>query len=77
MAVLARPTNAQLSGQLLDGVRGLIVHVLRAGARTALADGPPTDLERSVLSSTGAELGMIAAHTQGLIAMVEQQAQSR
>ena len=139
MAVLARPTSAQLSGQLLDGVRGLIVHVLRAGsmmvpearatavhevqgaglpgytdqslaadldvvpgdlsglmgtlggqladqgkenllravARTALADGPLTDLERSVLSSTGAELGMTPAHTQGLIAMVEQQARSR
>lgn len=139
MGVLARPTSAQLSGQLLDGVRGLIVHVLRAGsmmvpearatavhevqgaglpgytdqsltadldvvpgdlsgvmgtlggqladqgkenllragARTALADGPLTDLERSVLSSTGAELGMTPAHTQGLIAMVEQQAQSR
>lgn len=139
MAVLTRPTSAQLSGQLLDGVRGLIVHVLRAGsmmvpearatavhevqgaglpgytdqslaadldvvpgdlsglmdtlggqladqgkenllragARTALADGPLTDLERSVLSSTGAELGMTPAHTQGLIAMVEQQTPSR
>ncbi|HET9171012.1 MAG TPA: hypothetical protein VFN97_16360 [Actinospica sp.] len=132
--VLSRPTTAQLSGQLLDGVRGLIVHVLRAGsmmspearaaavhevqgaglpgytdeslaadldvvpgdlsglmgalggqladqgkenllragARTALADGPLTDLERRVIATTGAELGMTPAHTQGLIAMVEQ-----
>jgi hypothetical protein len=139
MGVLARPTSAQLSGQLLDGVRGLIVHVLRAGsmmspaareiavnevlsagvpgytdeslaadldvvpgdlsglmgalggqladqgkenllragARTALADGPLTDLERSVLTSTAAELGMTPAHAQGLIAMVEQAAPRR
>jgi hypothetical protein len=139
MAVLARPTSAQLSGQLLDGVRGLIVHVLRAGsmmvaearatdvhevqgaglpgytdqslaadldvvpgdlsglmgalggqladqgkenllragARTALADGPLTDLERRVLTSTAAELGMTPAHAQGLIAMVEQSAPRR
>ncbi|HWG23566.1 TerB family tellurite resistance protein [Actinospica sp.] len=139
MGVLARPTSAQLSGQLLDGVRGLIVHVLRAGsmlvpearatavhevrgaglpgftdqslaadldvvpgdlsglmgalggqladqgkenllragARTALADGPLTDLERRVLTSTAAELGMTPAHAQGLIAMVEQSAPRR
>jgi hypothetical protein len=136
MGVLARPTSAQLSGQLLDGVRGLIVHVLRAGsmmspearatavhevqgvgltgytdqslaadldvvpgdlgalmaglgaqladqgkenllragARTALADGPLTDLERRVLTGTAAQLGMTPAHAQGLIAMVEQSA---
>lgn len=32
MQVLARPTSTQLSAQLLDGVRGVIVHVLRAGS---------------------------------------------
>lgn len=136
MSALARPTTAQLSSQLLDGVRGLIVHVLRAGsmmspearatavhevqgaglptytdqslaadldvvpgdlsglmgalggqladqgkenllragARTALADGPLTGLERRVLTTTGSELGMTPAHSQGLIAMVEQNA---
>lgn len=133
---LGRPTSQQLSGQLLDGVRGLIVHVLRsgsmqspaareiavgevqraglpgytdetltadldavpgdlnplfgtlggqladqgkenllrAGAKTALADGPLTDLERRVLTSTAAALGMTPAHTQGLITMAEQAA---
>jgi hypothetical protein len=136
MQALARPTSAQLSGQLLDGVRGVIVHVLRAGsmqspeareiavsevqqaglpgytdqtlaadldvvpgdlnallsslggqladqgkenllragAKTALADGPLSDLERRVLTSTGAALGMTQAHTQGLITMAEQSA---
>jgi hypothetical protein len=136
MGVLSRSTSAQLSGQLLDGVRGLIVHVLRAGsmmspqarqtavdevqrfglpgytdqnlaadldavpgdlgplmgglgaqladqgkenllragAKTALADGALTDLERQVLVGTASELGMTAAHAQGLIAMAEQAA---
>jgi len=32
MQVLARPTSTQLSAQLLDVVRGVIVHVLRAGS---------------------------------------------
>ena len=134
MRALARPTSSQLSGQLLDGVRGLIVHVLRAGsmlsaparaaavqqvqaaglpgytdetlaadldavpgdlsglmgalggqladqgkenllragAKTALADGPLTDLERRVITTTAAELGMTPAHAQGLLAVVEQ-----
>lgn len=139
MGALSRPTSAQLSGNLLDGVRGLVVHVLRAGsmmsaearaaavhvvqefglpsytdetltadlnvvpgdlngllnalggqladqgkenllragARTALADGPLTDLERSVLHGTAAALGMTQAHTQGLITMAEQSAANR
>lgn len=134
MATLSRPTSAQLSGQLLDGVRGLLVHVLRAGsmhspearaaavyevqaaglpgytdqtlaadldavpgdlsglmgalggqmadqgkenllragAKTALADGPMTDLERRVLTTTAAELGMTPAHAQGVLALAEQ-----
>ena len=133
------PTSTQLSGHLLDGVRGLIVHVLRAGsmlnaearatavhevqgfglpsytdetlaadldvvpgdlsglmstlggqladqgkenllragARTALADGPFTDLERQVLQATTAELGMTQAHAQGVIAIAEQSAARR
>jgi hypothetical protein len=139
MGALSRSTSSQLSGQLLDGVRGLIVHVLRAGsmmspqarqtavdevqraglpgytdqtlaadldavpgdlgalmgtlgtqladqgkenllragAKTALADGPLTDLERQVLVGTASELGMTAAHAQGLIAMTEQAAPRR
>ena len=32
MQALARATSTQLSANLLDGVRGLIVHVLRAGS---------------------------------------------
>jgi hypothetical protein len=137
MQVLARPTSTQLSSQLLDGVRGVIVHVLRAGSidspaareiavaeveraglpgytdqtltadldavpgdlnpllsalggqladqgkenlmraatRTALADGALTDLERRVLNSTAAALGMTQAHAQGVISMAEQAAQ--
>jgi len=139
MQALARPTSNQLSSLLLDGVRGVLVHVLRAGsmqspvaratavgevqnaglptyddaaleadfgvvpgdlnpllsnlsgqladqgkenllraaAKTALADGPLTDLERSVLNGTAASLGMTQAHTQGVISMVEQAAQRR
>jgi hypothetical protein len=135
MQALARPTSVQLSAGLLDGVRGVIVHVLRAGsietpsaravavaeveragggpgytdetltadlgavpgdlnpllsalggqladqgkenllragARTALADGPLTDLERRVLHSTAASLGMTQAHALGVISMAEQ-----
>ena len=137
MQALARPTSNQLSSLLLDGVRGVLVHVLRTGSmqspsareiavnevqnfglptyddaaleadfgvvpgdlnpllsnlsgqladqgkenllraatKTALADGPLTDLERSVLHATAASLGMTQAHTQGVISMVEQAAQ--
>jgi hypothetical protein len=137
MQALARPTSTQLSSALLDGVRGVLVHVLRAGSmqspaareiavsemqraglpaytdatlgadldvvpgdlnpllsnlggqladpgkesllraavKTALADGPPTDLERSVVFSTAASLGMTQAHSQGVVAQVEQAAQ--
>ena len=136
MAVLTRPTSTQLSSLLLDGVRGVLVHVLRTGStqspaarevavsevqraglpsytdatlsadldvvpgdlsqllstlggqladqgkenllraavKTALADGPLTDLERSVVNSTAAALGMTQAHCQGVIAQVEQAA---
>lgn len=136
MQALARPTSMQLSASLLDGVRGVIVHVLRAGSiespaareiavaeveraglpgytdqtltadldavpgdlnpllstlggqladqgkenllragtRTALADGALTDLERRVLNSTAASLGMTQAHAQGVISMAEQAA---
>lgn len=139
MGALSRPTSAQLSGQLLDGVRGLLVHVLRAGsmqspearaaavyevqaaglptytdealtadldavpgdlsglmgalggqladqgkenllragAKTALADGPLTDLERRVLTTTAAELGMTPAHAQGVLTLAEQNAPRR
>ena len=135
-SVLARPTSGQLSAILVDAVRGLAVHVLRAGstespasravavaevqraglaayadadltadlgvvpgdisgllaglgpqlaepgkealvnaaARIALADGPLTDLERQVVVSAGAALGMTAAHTAGVIAVAEQSA---
>ena len=137
MRALARPTSTQLSGLLLDGVRGVLVHVLRTGSmqspaareiavsevqraglatytdatlsadldvvpgdlnpllsnladqladqgkenllraavKTALADGPLTDLERSVVNGTAAALGMTQAHSQGVIAQVEQAAQ--
>ena len=136
MQVLVRPTTGQLSSLLLDGVRGVLVHVLRAGSiqspaarevavnevqsagllgyndvslqadldvvpgdlsglltslggqladqgkenllraavRVALADGPMTDLERNVVHSTGAMLGMTQAHALGVIAMAEQSA---
>jgi Tellurite resistance protein TerB len=136
MQALARPTSTQLSSLLLDGVRGVLVHVLRAGStqspaarevavaevqraglpgytnatlsadldavpgdlnplvsnlggqladpgkenlvraavKTALADGPLTDLERSIVNGTAAALGMTQAHTQGVIAQVEQAA---
>lgn len=137
-AVLSRPTSGQLSSLLIDGARGVIVHVLRTGsaesadaraaavaeiqraglaaytdqdlsadlgvvpgdlsqlltalggqladtgkesllgsaARVALADGPLTDLERQVLVSTGASLGMTATHTAGVIAVAEQSARA-
>ncbi|HEY3873266.1 MAG TPA: TerB family tellurite resistance protein [Actinocrinis sp.] len=137
--VLNRPTTGQLSSLLIDGVRGLVVHVLRtgsinspaarevavaevaqaglpaytdadlnsdlgvvpgdlsqlfmqlgsqladggkealmrAGARVALADGPLTDIERQVLMSTGAALGMTPAHASGIIVMAEQSARAR
>lgn len=137
MQALARPTSTQLSAQLFDGVRGVIVHVLRAGSidapaareiavseveraglpgytdqtltadldvvpgdlnplltalgtqladqgkenllraatRTALADGPLTDLERRVINGAAASLGMTQAHAQGVISMTEQAAQ--
>ena len=138
-AVLNRPTTGQLSSLLLDGVRGLVVHVLRAGsimspaarevavaevaqaglsaysdndlnndlgvvpgdlsqlfmqlgsqladggkevlmragARVALADGPLNDIERQVLMSTGAALGMTPAHASGIIVLCEQAARSQ
>jgi hypothetical protein len=137
-AVLSRPTSGQLSSLLIDGARGVVVHVLRTGsaetadaraaavaeiqraglaaytdqdlsadlgvvpgdlsqlltalggqladtgkesllgsaARVALADGPLTDLERQVLVSTGASLGMTATHTAGVIAVAEQSARA-
>lgn len=137
-AVLSRPTSGQLSSLLIDGARGVIVHVLRTGsaqtadaraaavteirraglaaytdqdlsadlgvvpgdlsqlltvlggqladtgkesllgsaARVALADGPLTDLERQVLVSAGASLGMTATHTAGVIAVAEQSARA-
>ncbi len=137
MQTLNRPTTSQLSSLLLDGVRGVLVHVLRAGSiqspaareaaigevgaaglpgyndaslqadidvvpgdisallsslggqladqgkenllragvKVALADGPMTDLERSVVHGTGAALGMTQAHALGVIAMAEQSAQ--
>ena len=137
MQALARPTSSRLSSLLLDGVRGVLVHILRTGSmqspaarevavnevqraglpgytdatlaadldvvpgdlnallsslgdqladqgkenllraavKTALADGPLTDLERSVVNGTAASLGMTQAHTQGVVAQVEQAAQ--
>jgi hypothetical protein len=137
-AVLSRPTSGQLSALLIDGARGVIVHVLRTGsaqsadaravavseiaraglaaytdqdlsadldvvpgdlsqllgalgsqladtgkegllgsaARVALADGPLTDMERQVLVSIGASLGMTATHTVGVIAVAEQSARA-
>lgn len=137
-SVLSRPTSGQLSSLLIDGARGVIVHVLRTGAaesadaravavaeivraglpaytdqdlsadlgvvpgdlsqlltalggqladtgkeallgsaaRVALADGPLNDLERQVLVSTGASLGMTATHTAGVIAVAEQSARA-
>ncbi|WP_034264582.1 TerB family tellurite resistance protein [Actinospica robiniae] len=137
LQALNHPTSNQLSSLLLDGVRGVLVHVLRAGSiqspgpreiavseiqahglpgyddaslqadldvvpgdisglltnlggqlagpgkedllraavRVALADGPLTDLERNVVNSTGAILGMTQAHALGVIAMTEQSAQ--
>lgn len=60
-----------LGQQLADGGKeGL----LGAAARVALADGPLNDLERRVLVSTGACLGMTATHTAGVVAVAEQSA---
>lgn len=137
MEALSRPTSGALSGLLIDGVRGVLVHVLRTGSmqnpaaratavaevqragvatysdadlesdlgvvpgdlsgllyqlsgqladqgkenllraavRTALADGPLSDLETSVLNSTAATLGMSQAHAMGVIVSVQQDAQ--
>jgi hypothetical protein len=139
MRALARPTSGRLSEQLLDAVRGVLVHVLRAGSmqspaarevavsevqnaglpgytdqtlsadldvvpgdlhellsalggqiapqgkenllraatKTALADGPLTDLERTVVMGAAASLDMTQAHAQGVITMVEQAAPRR
>jgi len=52
-------------------------NLLRAAVKTALADGPLTDLERSVVNGTAAALGMTQAHSQGVVAQVEQAAQQR
>lgn len=136
-AALNRPTSSQLSSLLLDGLRGLIVHILRTGStdsptareiavgeigraglnysdadltadldvvpgdlsqlfailgpqladggkeslliaasRVALADGPLTDLERHVLTSTGSALGMTPVYMSGVIATAERSARA-
>lgn len=64
---------ASLSPQLADTGKESL---LGAAARVALADGPLTDLERQVLVSTGASLGMTATHTAGVISLAEQSARA-
>jgi hypothetical protein len=64
---------ATLGGQLADTGKESL---LGAAARVALGDGPLTDLERQVLVSTGASLGMTATHTAGVIALAEQSARA-
>jgi hypothetical protein len=62
---------SSLGQQLADGGKEAL---LGAGARVALADGPLSELERQVLVSTGASIGMTATHTAGVIAVAEQSA---
>jgi hypothetical protein len=62
-----------VGGQLADTGKESL---LGAAARVALADGPLTDLERQVLVSMGATLGMTATHTAGVIAVAEQAARA-
>ncbi len=62
-----------LGGQLADTGKESLVG---SAAKVALADGPLTDLERQVLVSTGASLGMTATHTAGVIALAEQAARA-
>ena len=62
-----------LGGQLADTGKESL---LGSAARVALADGPLSDLERQVLVSTGASLGMTATHTAGVIALAEQAARA-
>ncbi|MBS2964315.1 hypothetical protein KGA66_14740 [Actinocrinis puniceicyclus] len=64
---------AALGSQLADTGKESL---LGAAARVALADGPLTDLERQVLVSTGASLGMTATHTAGVISVAEQAARA-
>jgi uncharacterized tellurite resistance protein B-like protein len=64
---------AALGPQLADTGKESL---LGAAARVALADGPLTDLERRVLVSTGASLGMTATHTAGVISVAEQAARA-
>ena len=64
---------ATLGEQLADTGKEAL---LGSAARVALADGPLTDLERQVLISTGASLGMTATHTAGVIALAEQAARA-
>jgi hypothetical protein len=64
---------ATLGAQLADTGKEAL---LGSGARVALADGPLTDLQRQVLVSTGASLGMTATHTAGVIALAEQAARA-
>jgi hypothetical protein len=64
---------ASLSPQLADTGKESL---LGAAVRVALADGPLTDLERQVLVSTGASLGMTATHTAGVISLAEQAARA-
>ena len=52
------------------------VLLVGGAARVALADGPLTDLERQVLVSTGAAIGMTATHTAGVISLAEQSART-
>jgi hypothetical protein len=65
------PLLSSLGGQLADQGKE---NLLRAAVKTALADGPLTDLERSVVNSTAAALGMTQAHAQGVIVQAEQAA---
>jgi hypothetical protein len=67
------PLLGTLGQQLADTGKEALVG---GAARVALADGPLTDLERQVLVSTGAAIGMTATHTAGVISLAEQSART-
>jgi hypothetical protein len=62
-----------LGGQLADGGKESL---LTSASRVALADGALSDLERQVLGSIGANLGMTPVHVAGVITTAEQSARA-
>jgi len=78
-AVLQRPTSAQLSGQLLDAVRGAAVHVLRAGSmeQPAARECAVTEVRRAGLAgyddaALSADLDVVPGDLTGLLSELGQ-----